>query len=746
MRSLFKMSPQGSASLSRRVSILAAATAALMLFSFFGFGMWAASRIDAHSLEKQVQAIATGVSEIADRTQVEQDSSVQWDDAVEKLRAGDDAWLADNLAEWMSQYFGHDRVYLLDASDHVIRAVEDGQRVSDERYNEDRSAIDPLVQQLRAAMANASFGQTESTQSVTGMGTLDRAVLGDGTVGIVSVRPIVPTTDAVKQAPGTEFLHVSVRLFDSDLSTAIATKYGLESLHFDRISTEQDGYARTPITNSAGRILGFFAWRPFQPAMQLIKQTTPLAVLFSISAALLVALLLRRLLRTSAQLELSESQARYLAFHDPLARIPNRALFQDRLERAVAAKRHAKGGLALHAIDLDRFKQVNDSLGHPAGDELIRQVARRLQSLISEVDTVARVGGDEFSIVQVDVRDVGQALMLSSRIVSELEKPFDLDGHDVLVSASVGVVFAGADESAVDSEDLQRKADIALYEAKTSGRGRYQLHAGELDVAVNERRSLERDLRAALNGEAGLELVYQPIFEATSHRITGAEALVRWNNPRRGRLSPDAFIGLAEERGLIDQLGLWVLREACNFAIRSEVPWIAVNVSPAQFVDERFADRVMAVLHDVGLAPRRLELEITEGLLLQNSMTVQSTLRKLRAAGIRVALDDFGTGYSSISYLRSHGVDKLKIDQSFVAKLGHDAEIDSIVVCIIGLAKAMHMRVTAEGVETEEQRATLQSIGCNELQGYLMSRPVTGARMNELLTETAAGTKNVSAA
>jgi EAL domain-containing protein (putative c-di-GMP-specific phosphodiesterase class I) len=265
-----------------------------------------------------------------------------------------------------------------------------------------------------------------------------------------------------------------------------------------------------------------------------------------------------------------------------------------------------------------------------------------------------------------------------------------------------------------------------------------------MDLAVQERRAIEIDLRAAINGAPGLELVYQPIYDATGQRIEGAEALIRWNYPRLGRLSPAMFIPLAEERGLIDQLGLWVLRQACAFAVDASIPWIAVNVSPLQFRTERFADVVFNVLSETGLPGRRLELEITEGLLLQSSPEVQVTLNKLRAAGIRVALDDFGTGYSSISYLRSHGVDKLKIDQSFVAKLGKDLEIQHIVDCIIGLASAMHMKVTAEGVETPEQAEMLRQMGCDQLQGYLLSRPVTAERLVEIAGQIDRGTQQAA--
>ncbi|MDB5614883.1 MAG: diguanylate cyclase, partial [Devosia sp.] len=271
-------------------------------------------------------------------------------------------------------------------------------------------------------------------------------------------------------------------------------------------------------------------------------------------------------------------------------------------------------------------------------------------------------------------------------------------------------------------------ADIALYQAKDSGRGRYQLFAGELDEAVKERRGLEIELRAALATGEGLELVYQPIFQLDGS-LAGAEALVRWNHPTRGRMAPDTFIGLAEERGLIDALGMWVMRSACMFAADTALPWVAVNVSPIQFRSERFADSVRTTLRHARFPAHRLQIEITEGLLLQNSPLIQATLRELRADGIQIALDDFGTGYSSISYLRTHGIDKLKIDQSFTAQLGVDPQIVNIIKSIVDLGRAMDMVVTAEGVETVEQRSILADIGCDELQGYLLSRPISADAM-----------------
>jgi diguanylate cyclase (GGDEF)-like protein len=453
-----------------------------------------------------------------------------------------------------------------------------------------------------------------------------------------------------------------------------------------------------------------------------------------------VYLLLRRLKRTSSQLEETKAQATFLAFHEPMTRLPNRALFEDRLQQALANMRSGASPVALHYVDLDNFKRVNDTLGHPSGDELLRQTAARLTGLVSDVDTVARLGGDEFAIIQFQAVDSAAAITLSQRIVDVFAQPFALSGQEGRVGASVGVTVVS--DPSTPMEDVMRQADVALYEAKNGGRGRYQSYDGELNAAVRERRELEIDLRDALNGKAGLKLVYQPIYHAGSGNIVGAEALVRWDHPSRGHLSPATFIGLAEERGLIDPLGLWVMREACAYAASSSIPWIAVNASPLQFRDENFADRVFEILKATGLQARRLEIEITEGLLLQNSALTQSTLMRLRASGIRVALDDFGTGYSSISYLRSHGIDKLKIDQSFTAQLGLDDEIDSIVRSIVDLARAMHMAVTAEGVETEAQRTILDSMGCDQLQGYLLSRPVEKSKLNQILAQVGMVRKN----
>jgi diguanylate cyclase (GGDEF)-like protein len=670
--------------------------------------------------------------EIVERIPLEQDSAVVWDEAVLNLRSNNSDWIAENLAEWMSSYFGHDLVLLFDKENRVVRAVEHGVEVSADSLGAELAALLPLVQDLRDQMAHVSGNLADSTEVVTGLGSLGYIQPEFGSPAAVSIRPIVPDTDAVRQAPGTEYLIASIRSLDGPLLAELREGTDLRDLSFEQGSVSDPERIASPVVGHNGRIIGFFTWVPEEPAFNLIKETAPMTAAGVLAAIIAVSYLLRRLQRTSKMLEVTKEKASFLAFHDPLTGVPNRALFEDRLEQALANMRRTGSMIALHYIDLDRFKHVNDTLGHPAGDELIRFAAKQLSGLVHEVDTVARLGGDEFAIIQFQPATLSAAESLSQQVVDVFAEPIPVAGVEALIGASVGVIVTA--DASLSATDFMRQADIALYQAKDSGRGRYQLFAGEHGDAVQERHNLEIDLRAALQTGRGLELAYQPIFH-TDETLAGAEALIRWNHPTRGRMSPDAFIKLAEERGLIDQLGMWVMHSACTFAAQAALPWIAVNVSPLQFRSERFAESVRAALKKSSLPATRLQIEITEGLLLQNSPRIQTTLRELRASGIRIALDDFGTGYSSISYLRTHGIDKLKIDQSFTAQLGVDPKIESIIKSIVDLGRAMDMVVTAEGVETADQRAVLAAIGCDELQGYLLSRPISADQMSSLLRQ-----------
>ena len=415
----------------------------------------------------------------------------------------------------------------------------------------------------------------------------------------------------------------------------------------------------------------------------------------------------------------AEERIVHMARHDALTDLPNRTMFRERLEYEL--KRIKRGdALAVLCLDLDHFKSVNDTLGHPVGDELLKVVAERLRRCIREPDTIARLGGDEFAIVMTGMHAPTDPVALAKRIREAIIKPYILDGHQILADISIGISLAPID--AAEPDLLLKNADMALYGAKADGRGTYRFFEPEMDARMKARRELDMDLRKALaNGEFGLH--YQPLVNIQNNEITAFEALLRWNHPVRGLVPPAEFIPIAEETGLIIPLGEWVLQGACQ----ETANWptnikVAVNLSPVQLNSRNFTEVVVNALASSGMSANRLQLEITETVLLQNTFNTLATLQKLRALGVQIALDDFGTGYSSLSYLRSFPFDKIKIDRSFIQDLMSGTEPLAIVHAIAGLAKSLNMISTAEGVETKQQLEALQALGCVEMQGYLFSQ------------------------
>ncbi len=426
----------------------------------------------------------------------------------------------------------------------------------------------------------------------------------------------------------------------------------------------------------------------------------------------------------------SEVKIEYMAHHDALTDLPNRALLNERLEQALGQGVHRQEMVAVHHLDLDQFKAVNDTFGHPAGDRLLKMVADRLRGLVRETDTIARMGGDEFAVVHAPINDPAEATSLAQRIIALISEPFDLDGHQATIGASVGIAIGPSD--GLRPDQLLRNADLALYRAKGDGRGTFRFFEPAMDLQMQTRRIMERDLRKALPaGE--FELHYQPVVNLASGDISGFEALIRWNHPDQGMISPAAFIPLAEETGFIVPIGEWVIRQACATAAK----WpgdlsVAVNISAAQFRSCGLMQVIVGALATSGLHPARLEIEITETVLLQNRDTTLAVLRQLRELGIRIAMDDFGTGYSSLTYLQCFPFDKIKIDRSFVKDITENTGSLNIVRAVAALAKGMGMTATAEGVETREQLDRITSEGCNEMQGFLFSRPLPAHEIERL--------------
>jgi len=423
-----------------------------------------------------------------------------------------------------------------------------------------------------------------------------------------------------------------------------------------------------------------------------------------------------------ADREESQARSQYLAYHDSLTGLGNRLLFKEQLQEALKDVSVTPHPLAVLFLDLDGFKAVNDTLGHSIGDLLLKSVAAKLRDLIQRTDRIARLGGDEFAILQISAAQPASSISLAEKIIDIVGQPCNIDGHDVTVGASVGIAIGHAGE--INTESLLKSADLAMYSAKSDGRGTYRMFDPEMDAIVQARRLLERDMRTALV-QNSFKLFYQPLVNLQTQRVTSFEALMRWNHPERGPVSPSEFIPVAEEMGLIIQLGEWALRQACSEAIHwPDKICVSVNLSPLQFSKGNLVSTVISALASSGLPASRLELEITESVLLEKSERNIAILNQLRDLGVRISMDDFGTGYSSIGYLRSFPFDKIKIDQSFVRDLLVDEGSLAIVRAIAGLGVSFGMTTTAEGVETVEQMRRLNLEGCIEVQGYLYSKPV----------------------
>ncbi|KPA07078.1 putative bifunctional diguanylate cyclase/phosphodiesterase [Pantoea agglomerans] len=693
---------------------------AILLLTFVGAGaalFVGTSLTNTEARHQQQRMIEASFSQSLNEHLRQLRSLSRWGPFEQHLAEGNSSrWLDENIGLWLYEMFGHQLILVLDQQNQIVRVWREGQPVS---APEDDPLIGEVLQSPLvndpARHDNADYARVTNRAAALAVGNIQRE------------------SNALPR-----FRLVSLKFLDDGYLAGLAERNQLQGLHFSDGTPQPGTGARYLLIAQAGEAVGYLNWIPSRPGAQMLRTIGPSTGLAVLAISLLCLYMVRRLWNSSVNLSqsmlrlgASEAQAQHLAFHDVLTGLPNRALVEDRLTQALALATRHDQRVALLLIDLDRFKTINDTHGHHAGDELIIAVAQRLSRIVRASDTVGRIGGDEFIVVMPDVDNIGQVHSLAQRIIDELSEPFTLLGSDVWSGASIGLALAPKD--GVDRLELMRKADIALYEAKSGGRGTYRQFERAMDESVRTRQTIAADLRTALHTHQGLEVWYQPLMDIGGQQMVGIEALLRWHHPARGLIAPGEFIAIAEETGLIIPLGEWVLAEACITQQRFPELLVAVNVSPVQFRSTGFVERVMAIVSQNGGDPKRLELEITEGVLIEDEREARAIIVELRDAGFRIALDDFGTGYSSLNYLSNFPVDKIKIDRSFTQSLGVAENSVAIVESVVKLGHAMGLMVTAEGVETPGQMSALADAGCNQLQGYLFSQAVPADQLAALM-------------
>ncbi|MGC1067130.1 EAL domain-containing protein [Pantoea agglomerans] len=693
---------------------------AILLLTFVGAGaalFVGTSLTNTEARHQQQRMIEASFSQSLNEHLRQLRSLSRWGPFEQHLAEGNSSrWLDENIGLWLYEMFGHQLILVLDQQNQIVRVWREGQPVS---APEDDPLIGEVLQSPLvndpARHDNADYARVTNRAAALAVGNIQR------------------DDNALPR-----FRLVSLKFLDDGYLAGLAERNQLQGLHFSDGTPQPGTGARYLLIAQAGEAVGYLNWIPSRPGAQMLRTIGPSTGLAVLAISLLCLYMVRRLWNSSVNLSqsmlrlgASEAQAQHLAFHDVLTGLPNRALVEDRLTQALALATRHDQRVALLLIDLDRFKTINDTHGHHAGDELIIAVAQRLSRIVRASDTVGRIGGDEFIVVMPDVDNIGQVHSLAQRIIDELSEPFTLFGSDVWSGASIGLALAPKD--GVDRLELMRKADIALYEAKSGGRGTYRQFERAMDESVRTRKTIAADLRTALHTHQGLEVWYQPLMDIGGQQMVGIEALLRWHHPARGLIAPGEFIAIAEETGLIIPLGEWVLAEACVTQQRFPELLVAVNVSPVQFRSTGFVERVMAIVSQNGGDSKRLELEITEGVLIEDEREARAIIVELRDAGFRIALDDFGTGYSSLNYLSNFPVDKIKIDRSFTQSLGVAENSVAIVESVVKLGHAMGLMVTAEGVETPGQMSALADAGCNQLQGYLFSQAVPADQLAALM-------------
>jgi diguanylate cyclase len=713
-----------------RLVIIVAALVGVAILVILGFLITSARRTDDAAQAREQKLVQQAVVSRGVRILHEVESVAAIPRATKHIRqAFDSAWVDRRVGRWLETYFDHDLVVVVDANNHVEYARSRIQGELDAKVPEDELA--PSIELLRRKLSELPSGMmrivTPSDVAPPGRSAvlLQHFLAKPAFVAAVAVGDDDELTHGAEGAP----IVLSVKYLDGTLLKELGFQLQLRGLGEAEDSAEAPDPQGVTIGDPQSGPIIRLSWIPSGSA-GLDLWLVLLIALALAGLAFLVALVVRHMRGTAEKIAAGESQLLHLALHDPVCGLPNRIYFGKRLEEVIGAVRRGGRAAAVFYIDLDHFKDVNDTLGHHIGDELILSVTQRLSRIMREDDLVARLGGDEFAIITVCPSDSYSLQALAGRIISAVCAPYSIDAHTIVIGASIGI--AVIDRRARDAGDILRYADMALYRAKNEGRNRACIYDAAMDADLSQRKLLEGDLRDAIKNNA-IAAYYQPVVNSSGEVIIGVEALARWNHPKIGVIPPSDFIPVAENSGLIVELGEYMLRRACIDGKDWPNLTVAVNVSPLQFRRSDFVDMVERILRETEFDPSRLELELTESTLLGNLEAAEASMLRLKAIGVRFALDDFGTGYSSLLYLRRFPFDKLKIDSSFVRSIETAPDAAAIVHAVVSLGRGLGMRVTAEGVETAEQHLFLRAAGVHSMQGFRFGRPGPAADINARL-------------
>jgi diguanylate cyclase (GGDEF)-like protein len=680
-----------------------------------------ARRANEVSLNREQQLIQEAIVAHGARVLREVESVAATNSATQAIRVDHDRqWIDSRVGKWLETFFDHDLVLVVDGTDQIDYARS---RVSGDLGTIDLPiGLKPVLDLLRGRLGGppsralpvlaAEVPQKDGRSAALIENFLDRPAI----VAAVSVG----FADELAHGNAATPIVVSVKYIDDDMLREIGDRLQLPELRKVDDPARAAAQQVSVITDPQGRAIAHLTWTSMRPGGQIAGSLLPFVAIAIAAFALVGGLVLRHIRRTSDTISAGETRLRHLALHDPVCGLPNRIYFGERLESVISEVRRGGASAAVFYIDLDHFKDVNDTLGHHVGDELILNVTKRLSHVMRGEDLVARLGGDEFAIITSCASDSYSLQAIAGRIISAVCAPYAISGHNIIIGASIGI--AVIDRRAGDAADILRYADMALYRAKNEGRNRACIYDAAMDADLSQRKLLEGDLLHAIRND-GLAAAYQPIVNASGDTMVGVEALARWTHPTAGVIPPSTFIPIAEHSGLIVELGEWMLRRACVEGRQWPGLTVAVNVSPLQFRRSDFVDIVERILKETEFDANRLELELTESTLLGNLETAELSMLRLKAIGVRFALDDFGTGYSSLLYLRRFPFDKLKIDSSFVRSIETAPDAAAIVHAVVSLGRGLGMRVTAEGVENAEQHLFLRAAGVHSMQGYRFGRP-----------------------